>query len=444
MSDRTKIHPSRATLVVSLLVLAGMMFAGSAAFAWSPTGSMTTPRIWHDAAMLPDGKVLVAGGQTSLSSSDVNLSSAEIYDPATGLWTATGSMAAARVTPTLTLLPNGKVLAAGGFDGSNALCSAELYDPGKGAWTPTGAMHECRSSHSAVLLTNGPLSGHVLVAGGTAGCGGCTPNLKSAELYDPQTGQWSLTGSMQIARTVGPRYSVALSDGSAFVVGGVTCCPYTWKNSAETFSPQTGTWTIAAGKKTHAQGAAALMKDGRVLVAGGSVGQQPTNIDTADSEIFDPTSRTWKATPDLPNTRNAHALTVRENGRVVLSGGGSGGWGFGVCRRIGVLYFPQQARWGTFPRTLMDHARLDHTATLLSDGSVLAAGGYDCERNGLSSAEIYRPVVVAFAGSPGHADCVNESVSALTRKYPGLDAAAADLEYPDAKALDDAVLAHCH
>jgi hypothetical protein len=412
---------------------------------WSPTGSMTTPRIFHAAARLPDGKVLVAGGHTG---SPVSLSSAEIYDPATGLWRATGSMAAPRAGPTLTLLPNGKVLAAGGFDGNNALCSAELYDPATGAWAPTGAMHDCRDAHNAVLLTNGPLSGHVLVAGGQPG-GSQTPPFKSAELYDPKTGQWSQTGSMQIAGYFDNQQNlVALNDGSAFVVGGATCCPYTWRNSAETFSPQTGTWTPAPGKKTHAQGAAALMKDGRVLVAGGVEGQQPTNKDTADAEIFDPTSRTWKATPQLPNGREGHALTVRENGRVLLSGGASVGLGYDdsppqSCRRMGVLYFPQQVGWGYFSRTLMDHARVYHTATLLSDGSVLATGGIDCEGNVLSSAEIYRPVVVAFAGLPGHADCVNESVSALTRQYPGLDAAAADLEYPDAKALDDAILEHC-
>ena len=237
---------------------------------------------------------------------------------------------------------------------------------------------------------------------------------------------------MQIARFSGPYNSVALNDGSAFIVGGSIPGP-TWLNSAETFSPQTGTWTIAAGKRTHAQGAAALMKDGRVLVAGGN-----DNVsDVAAAEIFDPTSRTWKATVSMPNARNYLALTTRENGRVVLSGGS--------CLRMAAIYFPKQVEWGIFRRTLMVHDRVNHTATLLSDNSVLVAGGQDCERrNVLSSAEIYPPVVAVFAGLPGHADCVNESVSALTRKYPGLDAAAADLEYPDAKALDDAVLAYCH
>ena len=262
-------------------------------------------------------------------------------------------------------------------------------------------MHECRTLHSAVLLTNGPLSGHVLVAGGADGSSDAR-TLKSAELYDPQTGQWSQTGSMQTARYFDPPHnSVAPNDGSAFVVGGTTCCPYTWINSAETFSPQTRTWTTAAGKKTNAQNAAALMKDGRVLVAGGMVGS--TGVGVAAAEIFDPTSRTWKATVSMPNARNAHALTTRENGRVVISGGS--------CQRMGAIYFPQQVGWGIFRRTLMIHDRFSHRATLLSDNSVLATGGYDCGRNTLSSAEIYRPVVVAFAGLPGHADCVNESVS---------------------------------
>ena len=80
----------------------------------------------------------------------------------------------------------------------------------------------------------------------------------------------------------------------------------------------------------------------------------------------------------------------------------------------------------------------------------LYAGGYDADdRPAHNTNWVYRglppntPAGIVFAGLPGRADCVNESVSALTRKYPGLDAAAADLEYPDAKALDDAVLEHC-
>ena len=111
MSHRnpSRIHSNPETLIVSMLLLACTMFAATAAFAWSPTGDMTTPRTYHAAVRLLDGRVLVAGGNTALVGGN-QLSSAEIYDPATGLWTATGSMAAARDVFSLTLLPNGKVL----------------------------------------------------------------------------------------------------------------------------------------------------------------------------------------------------------------------------------------------------------------------------------------------------------------------------------------------
>ena len=108
--------------------------------------------------MLPNGKVLVAGGYDGSGS----LASAELYDPASGTWTATGSLATARYAHTATLLPNGKVLVAGGYDGSGILASAELYDPASGTWTATGSLATARDDHTATLLPNGK----VLVAGG--------------------------------------------------------------------------------------------------------------------------------------------------------------------------------------------------------------------------------------------------------------------------------------
>ncbi len=101
---------------------------------WTATGNLGTARKNHTATLLPNGKVLVAGGNNSTA-----LSSAELYDPATGTWTATGNLGTARKNHTATLLPNCKVLVAGGEDsGSNALSSAELYDPASGTWTATG------------------------------------------------------------------------------------------------------------------------------------------------------------------------------------------------------------------------------------------------------------------------------------------------------------------
>jgi hypothetical protein len=144
-----------------------------------------------------------------------------------GTWTATGSMATPRAGHTATLLTDGKVLVAGGQN-TTATSSAEIYDPGTGLWTLTGSMNTERVAHIATLITTGALSGKVLVAGGSSICGGCTPILDSAELYDPSTGLWADTGSMTIARYFESPSPTTLPDGSILIVGGTTCCPYHW------------------------------------------------------------------------------------------------------------------------------------------------------------------------------------------------------------------------
>src|SRR6266496_1031999 len=129
------------------LVIAGPVSALSlspadAPFTFDNTGSLGTARRSHTATLLPNGKVLVAVG---LSSGVV--ASAELYDPASGTWTATGSLGTARFSHTATLLPNGKVLVAGGV----AAASAELYDPASGSWSATGSLATARASHTATL-----------------------------------------------------------------------------------------------------------------------------------------------------------------------------------------------------------------------------------------------------------------------------------------------------
>jgi N-acetylneuraminic acid mutarotase len=124
------------------------------------TGALNTGRAYHTATLLPNGKVLVAGGENP-SSPGIYLSSAELYDPTAGTWTTTGSLATSRAHHTATLLPNGKVLVAGGYNFSYP-ASAELYDPATGKWTTSGALKTARDLHTATLLPNG----QVLVAGG--------------------------------------------------------------------------------------------------------------------------------------------------------------------------------------------------------------------------------------------------------------------------------------
>src|SRR5439155_9940767 len=123
--------------------------------------------------LLPDGRVLVAGGYDR---NHQRLASAEIYDPSSGRWAPTSPMLAARLGHTATLLPSGQVLVAGGFLGGNGLLSAELYNPSLGTWFRTGPMVALRLWHSASLLA----SGRLLVAGGES-----SEFLASAEVFDP-------------------------------------------------------------------------------------------------------------------------------------------------------------------------------------------------------------------------------------------------------------------
>ena len=174
---------------------------------------MVTPRNVHTATLLPDGKVLVAGG-VSAYDGKTYLASAEVYDPATGIWTATGKMIETRGYFTATRLTDGRVLVAGGHgrDGSGiVLTGAELFDPTRGSWTAAGAMITARYGHAATLLADSS----VLVAGGEDGNG----YLASAELYDPEKGTWTATASMFEART--GQTATLLRDGTVLLAGGV-------------------------------------------------------------------------------------------------------------------------------------------------------------------------------------------------------------------------------
>ena len=152
---------------------------------WTVTGRMVTPRIGHSATLLSDGRVLVAGGQAPGrgKSDGPRLASAELYTPATGTWSATGSMITAPdITPyaccTPTLLHDGTVLVPGGVT-----APAELYDPVSGSWTATASMRTPRNGYTATMLPDG----RVLVTGGQAPVG--SGILASAELYAPGSGQ---------------------------------------------------------------------------------------------------------------------------------------------------------------------------------------------------------------------------------------------------------------
>jgi len=253
---------------------------------FSPTGSMTTAREDFTATLLNNGQVLVAGGEGCISFGCPAFSSAELYNPATGTWKPTGSMSGARAFHTATLLPNGQVLVAGGGaggggGGSGPLSSAELYDPATGTFSPTGSMTAGLNQQMAGLLP----SGKVLVI--CQRFANCQP-----ELYDPATGTWAAGGTADPPGTRGSN-AVMLNNGQVLFSGGLNgAAPgkITVTATATLFDPATGNFTVT-GSMTIPRTAHSLtvLQNGQVLAAGGETQNNVgTKSITQTAELFTP------------------------------------------------------------------------------------------------------------------------------------------------------------
>jgi WD40 repeat protein len=285
---------------------------------FSPTGSMKVARSSTTATLLSDGRVLIAGGFDGAK----DIASAELYDVTTGKFTSTGSLKTARESHTAALLPDGRVLIAGGeVYSSNAktqyLASAEVYDPKSGTFSATGSMSAARKGHTATSLSDG----RVLVAGGW----GDSLAVASAEIYDPTTGKFSATGSMSTARDY--HSATLLTDGRVLIAGGWDGGDVF--TSAELYDPKTGIFSATGSMATgRFDLTAARLTDGRVLIAGGFPGLPPSSAGdwpaTASAEVYDPATGRFSRTGSMSGPRSWHTATALADGRVLIVGGTDG------------------------------------------------------------------------------------------------------------------------
>jgi hypothetical protein len=357
--------------------------------------AMTTPRANAAAIRLRDGRVLICGGTATGEIGGV-LSSAELYDPVARTFTPTGSMTVPRTGQTITMLQDSRVLLTGGDQNAgfrSQLASAEIYDPSSGAFTATGSMSTPREGHTATRLRDG----RVLVVGGS-------PNgiqtTGSAEIYDPSSGSFSRTGHLNQPRVA--HVAALLGSGKVLIAGGGRGgMPggYISYDTAEMYDPATSSFSpVRAHMKSDRVGAAAAkLSDGRVLIAGGKSGRvvmsrvrnlgSLTPLNTA--EIFDPESGIFIRTGDMSAPHYLATATLLNDGNVLVVGGWTIRGPIVVGMRDADLYVPETNLFSRVGPTTV--ARLTNTAILLSDGEVLIAGGVAEKGLITASVEFYSP-----------------------------------------------------
>jgi len=335
-----------------LLLFALLLVINSLLFAqfnnWVDADNMLSVRLDHTSTLLPNGKVLIVGWDSNV---------AELYDPVSDAFIKTGSTHHNhRQGLTATLLNNGKVLIVGGL---NALKIAELYDPQIGSFQLIDTLNAVHEYHTATLLDDG----RVLIAAGQNQVGPQTHAV--CEIYDPVTGKFSVTDSLNVHRS--SHSAVRLSDGRVLIIGGIqTTTPGNgiYLNSCEIFDPISGEFTLTQNLDQARQSLdATLLKNGKVLVTCGAWYQRY-------GEIFDPVTETWSLTTEMTvMRRNSHTATMLHNGKVLLVGGF-----IDSATPTAEIYDPATNVFTAIDS--MKVPRMNHVALRLQDGSVLVTGGY--------------------------------------------------------------------
>jgi N-acetylneuraminic acid mutarotase len=340
---------------------------------WVTAGRMVEPRALHTATVLPDGRLLVVGG-VGASGGDAALATAEVYHAAAQSWSPGGVMSIGRTSHTATLLPDGRVLVAGGVsreNGGSPLASTEFYDPITNTWSSGPPMLAARSGHTATLLPNGK----VLAVGGGA---------DTAELFDPTANRWASASRPPSAGFAGfGQTATTLATGKILFAPGFTQDGMPAGKGA-LYDPVSDVWSDAAPMnwgQTSATGAAKL-SNGKVLV----VGMTAAGIISSTAELYEPTSDSWTpAWSDRPNGRFNFWAVVALAGAKALALPAMDSTTGALAAQV---YDATTNSW-TPAGVLVHPPFYGFTATRLADDTVLVVGGITGD--GLGDVEMYKP-----------------------------------------------------
>ena len=364
-------------LVLALLALAALP-AIADADSWTRTGSLVTGRLWQTVTLLPSGQVLAAGGS---SFSPFDSIGPAAWNPASGAWSTAASFPTARHQQAASLLQDGRVLMTGGRISGAArgiLNSWLAYDPATGTWSTPAAMPNPHSNHVQVTLQDG----RVLVAGGFRTDGSQLAS-NEVEIFDPASGTWRAGESLP--NPVANATATLLRDGSVLVAGGTSS--EVARSDAVRYFPATDEWRRAGSftdaRSTHV---AALLPDGNVLIAGGDARANYLR----SAAVYDPATNGWTDVAPMAVARDEATAAPLANGKVLVIGGAQGS----SYLKTAELFDPAANTWS--PAASLGATRGRSASTLLADGRVLAVGGEGIESDArtitaLSSAEIYTP-----------------------------------------------------
>ncbi|MCU0866706.1 MAG: hypothetical protein MUC36_23225 [Planctomycetes bacterium] len=299
-----------------------------------PGASMTTARALHLGVPLADGRVLLIGGADATGGT---LSSCELYDPATNLYTATGSMGTPRVLHAATRLADGRVMVAGGTSTlqpdvvaaiSSTLSTVEIWNPATGLWSAGPSMAAARLAPALTRLSNN----QVMVSGGVQvgfflGVPISAVSTTAVQRWNPATNTWTGGANMPQGRAGHHYNQVTLADGRVLMTGGVNvpsllnataAAPI---NGADVYNPTTNTWLTVNMPNVRTLHSATRLADGRVVVAGGAQGTLLAPVSIAAVDVFNPASNTWSSAPALTGPRASHLAELMPDGTLVLFGG---------------------------------------------------------------------------------------------------------------------------